>query len=187
MFHIHEYSLWQDLFGDTFIFDPVTLVLEFDQFFENFTLNNIWTVSARALMLYMSISCDKTFLPCDLDLGIWPWAFLVMRSFYWYQDICPCDLCHLQWFYSDDAVHWKAAQFNIKGTDSLVLFCMGYVQLLKYKHNGITVTVSAIISCLLSFCIIKSWLGNFWTGNRRWNFHSNSLSELYRIKPLLWN
>ena len=45
------------------IFDPVTLTLEFDPFFENFNLaNNFRTVSARALMFHMSIPCDQGFL-----------------------------------------------------------------------------------------------------------------------------
>ena len=45
----------------------------------NFNLvYNFWTVSARALIFYLSIPCDKTFpweqlvLPCDLDLGVGP-------------------------------------------------------------------------------------------------------------------
>ena len=48
----------------------------------NFNLaNNFWTVSAIALIFHMNIPCDKTFLwecgyyyflPCDLDLGVWP-------------------------------------------------------------------------------------------------------------------
>ena len=47
---------------DTIIFDPVTSTLEFDPFLENFNIAyNFWTVSARVLMLYMGIPCDKTF------------------------------------------------------------------------------------------------------------------------------
>ena len=46
----------------TIIFDPVTLTLEFDPFFENFNLAyNFRTVSARALIFHRSIHCDKTF------------------------------------------------------------------------------------------------------------------------------
>ena len=36
---------------------------------------------------------------------------------------------YLQWFYLKDAVRWKAAEFNVKGTDPL-----GY-QLDKYKMH----------------------------------------------------
>ena len=46
----------------------------------NFNLDeNFWTVSARALIFYINIPCNKTFpwvplffLPCDLDIGVWP-------------------------------------------------------------------------------------------------------------------
>ena len=45
----------------------------------NFNLaNNFWTVSARALIFHMNISCDKTFPWVPLfftlwfDLGVWP-------------------------------------------------------------------------------------------------------------------
>ena len=58
------------------IFDPVTLALELDLFFENFNLaNNFWTVSARALIFHMSIPCDKTFLWVPLFLTLWPWPW----------------------------------------------------------------------------------------------------------------
>ena len=79
----------------------------------------IWIVRARALIIHMSIPCDKIF-PTVLNLltltfdkfflkltlvmtsKIWilelPYCtclFPVTRSFYWYQNICPCDLGHL--------------------------------------------------------------------------------------------
>ena len=44
----------------------------------NFNLaNNFWTVSARALIFHMSISCDETFplVPLFLTLRPWPWSF----------------------------------------------------------------------------------------------------------------
>ena len=49
-------------------------------FLGNFNLAyNFWTVRARTLIFHMRIPCDKTFpwlslffLPCDLDLGVWP-------------------------------------------------------------------------------------------------------------------
>ena len=54
-------------------FGLVTLTLEFDPFFENFNLAiNFWTVSARALILYMSISCRKFFLLLSIYLSMWP-------------------------------------------------------------------------------------------------------------------
>ena len=76
----HEYSLWKDLSAGTTMFDIVTLTLKFDQFLKKtFNLAYIfWTGIARALIFHMIIPCDKTFswfdyfLPCDLDLGIWP-------------------------------------------------------------------------------------------------------------------
>ena len=46
----------------TIILDPVTLTLEYDPFLKNFNLaNNVWTVSARALIFHRSIPCDKNF------------------------------------------------------------------------------------------------------------------------------
>ena len=45
----------------TIIFNPVTLILEFDPYFKNFNLaNNFWTVSSRALKFHMDIPSDKT-------------------------------------------------------------------------------------------------------------------------------
>ena len=45
----------------TIIFYTVTLTMQFDQFFANFNLaDNFRTVSARALIFYMSIPFDKT-------------------------------------------------------------------------------------------------------------------------------
>ena len=95
----------------TIIFYSVTLTLEFDPFFKYFNLaNKFRTVSARSFIFHMSIPCDKTYpwVALFLTLLAWPWsfsinirvfilhrAFLVTRSSYWYQDICPCDLDHL--------------------------------------------------------------------------------------------
>ena len=60
-----------------------TLTLEFDIFSENFSLAiNFWTVTANALIFHLSTTCDKTFLQIPTFL-------------YWYQGICPCELCHL--------------------------------------------------------------------------------------------
>ena len=59
------------------ILDPVTLTLEFDPFFENIKLaNDFWTVSARAFILHMSISCDKIYLLVSRYLSLWPWPSL---------------------------------------------------------------------------------------------------------------
>ena len=68
---------WKILSVGTIIFDPVTLTLEFDPFFENFNLaNNFWKLSARALIFHMSIPCDKTFpwVSLFLTLWLWPWS-----------------------------------------------------------------------------------------------------------------
>ena len=60
----------------TIIYDPVTLTLEFDPFFENFNLaNNFWIVGARALIFLMSIPCDKTFQWVPLFFTLWPWPW----------------------------------------------------------------------------------------------------------------
>ena len=55
-------------------FLPCDLDLEVWPFFEHFNLANyIWTVSARALIFYMSIPCDKTFPWVPLFSTLWPW------------------------------------------------------------------------------------------------------------------
>ena len=47
----------------TIILYPVTLTVEFDPFFENFNLVNIfWTVSARGLIFHMNTPCEEIFL-----------------------------------------------------------------------------------------------------------------------------
>ena len=62
LFMPHEYSLW---------LWPWSLT--------HYLANNFWTVSVRALIFHMSTPCVKTFqcvpifLPCDLDLGVWPY------------------------------------------------------------------------------------------------------------------
>ena len=62
-----------------FTWIPTMLTLEFDLLFENFNfVNNIWIVSAKALIFHMSIFSIgtfpwvPTFWPCNLDLGVWP-------------------------------------------------------------------------------------------------------------------
>ena len=48
---------------ETKIFYPVTLTLESGLLFEYFNLvNNIWLLSAKALIFHMNIPCDKIFL-----------------------------------------------------------------------------------------------------------------------------
>ena len=66
------------------LFNPVTLTLEFDLFFN--LSNNFWTVSARALIFYETRPSRwyQQFWPYDLDLGASPtfWKFLAMlRTF----------------------------------------------------------------------------------------------------------
>ena len=61
----------QDLSVGTNNFDLVTLTFEFDLLFKNLNHeNNFWTVSPRAFIFHMSISCDKTniFDPVTLTL-----------------------------------------------------------------------------------------------------------------------
>ena len=42
----------------------------------NFNLaNNFWIVSARALIFYMNIPCNKTFLWVPLFFTLWPWPW----------------------------------------------------------------------------------------------------------------
>ena len=82
---------------------------------------NFWTVCARALIFHISFHVIipfrgyHYFLPCDLDLGVWPiflktltllitfeqwelelwyftWVFLVIRPFSGYHYFLPCDL-----------------------------------------------------------------------------------------------
>ena len=55
--------------------------LECDPFFENFKFaNNYWTVSARAFILHMSVSCDKIFLLVFRYLSLWPWPSLELAT-----------------------------------------------------------------------------------------------------------
>ena len=59
------------------IFYLVALTLEFDPFVKKLNLAyNYWTVSTRALIFHMNITCDKTFLlkPLFLTLWSWPWS-----------------------------------------------------------------------------------------------------------------
>ena len=55
----------------------LSVILSFCPPLWNFNLaNNFWTVSARALIFYMSIPCDKTFpwIPLFFTLWRWPWS-----------------------------------------------------------------------------------------------------------------
>ena len=70
IFHMNK------LYVGTIIFDPVTLT--FGHYLKLNLANYFRTVSARTLIFQMSVSCDKIlpwvhyFLPCDLDLEVWP-------------------------------------------------------------------------------------------------------------------
>ena len=107
-----------------YCFYPVchSVILSFCPPLWNFNLaNNFWTVSARALILHMSIPCDKTFPWIPLFLTLWPWplsltyflktltlrisfehwvlelwyftwVFLVIIPFSGYHCFWPCDL-----------------------------------------------------------------------------------------------
>ena len=57
----------------TNIFYPITLTLEFGLLN---LVDNFLTVSARALVFHMSISCDKIFLLVSSYLSLWPWPSL---------------------------------------------------------------------------------------------------------------
>ena len=49
-------------------------------------------------------------------------SFLVTRSFYWYQNICPCDLGHLwNWPLSRAFVFHKHILFSFVGADQDLL------------------------------------------------------------------
>ena len=67
----------QDFFLATNIFYLVTLTLEFDLLFENFNPADIfWTVSAIALIFYMSIPWENTpWVPIILTLVTLTWDF----------------------------------------------------------------------------------------------------------------
>ena len=57
---------------------PCDLDLGIWPMFENFKIaNNFWTVSARALIVHMSIPCDKTFLWVPLFFTLWPWHWSI--------------------------------------------------------------------------------------------------------------
>ena len=42
---------------------------------KSFLTNSFWTVSDRALIFHMSISCDKTFPCVPLCFNLWPWPW----------------------------------------------------------------------------------------------------------------
>ena len=74
----HLYFLWQDLSVDTKIFDFVTLTLTFDLLLKKLNLDhNFWSKSYRALILHISVPCDKTFLLMPIFLTKWPWPWLL--------------------------------------------------------------------------------------------------------------
>ena len=67
--------------ADTIIFYPVTLTLDFDQFFENFNLANNFCFKQWVLEIWYSTWIFPVirpfrgyhyFSPCDLYLGVWP-------------------------------------------------------------------------------------------------------------------
>ena len=81
----HKCSLWQDLSFGTNIFYLVTLTLEFDLFFlKTLTLliafeqqvPKLWYFT-RVLLVTRPFLGYQYFLPCDLDLRVWPifWKF----------------------------------------------------------------------------------------------------------------
>ena len=94
----------------------ITLTLQSGLRFEYFdVVNKIWIVRSRTLIFHMNIACDKIFLLVlnlltltfdhlfkflkkknkILEFPYCTWSFLVTISFYWYQNICPCDLGNL--------------------------------------------------------------------------------------------
>ena len=79
-FHIsHIHSLWQDLSSDTNIFYLVTLTLDFDLLLKTLTLAITfeWCVIGSQYSTHIFLETRpffwyQHFLPCDLDLGVWP-------------------------------------------------------------------------------------------------------------------
>ena len=91
-------------------------------FFFNFNLaNNFWTISARTLIVHMSISCDKTFpwfhyflinirafilhmsISCDKIfllvsryLSLWPWPFLELAIIGMH--LCFTNIRYTDWY-----------------------------------------------------------------------------------------
>ena len=78
--------------GYQHVFYSVTLTLE-SYFFLTLTFalaNNLWTLSARALIFHMNILWDKAFSwkqiiwPCDLDIRVWPtFSKLYLANNFW--------------------------------------------------------------------------------------------------------
>ena len=69
------YSLWQDLSVHTKKTDLMTLT--FDLLWKKLNLdNNFWTKSDWALILHISIPCDKTSLMIPIFFTLWPWPWL---------------------------------------------------------------------------------------------------------------
>ena len=103
----------------TWIPTIVTLTLEFALLLKNFNLaNKFWIVNVRGLLFHVNIPCEKIILLVlnlltsifdqflkkiyighnflkipgkipDIRASYCTWSFLVTRSFYWYQNICP--------------------------------------------------------------------------------------------------
>ena len=135
----------------TIIFDPVTLTLEFDPFFEIFNLaNNFWSVSARALIFHMSIPCDKTFqwVPIFFTLWPWPWSlthFLktltllitfeqwVLEFWHTFNMSIPCDKTFLwvSWFFNLWSWPWSLTHF-LKTLTLLISFEQWVLELLYF-------------------------------------------------------
>ena len=102
-------------------FLPCDLDLVVWPIFENFNLAyNFWTVSAKALIFHMSISCDFftqwpwpwslayffktltlliTFELWVLELWYFTWVFLVIKPIRWYHNFWPCDLDLRLWIF----------------------------------------------------------------------------------------
>ena len=103
-------------FGGYHYFLPCDLDLGFWPIFWNFNLtNNFWTVSARAMIVHISIPCDKTFpwVPFFFTMWPWPWSLTIFENFklannFWTvsaralifnmsissDNICVCDFGH---------------------------------------------------------------------------------------------
>ena len=93
------YSFWQDLSVDTKIFDFVSLTLTFDLLLMKLNLgNNFWAKRDMAVILHISIPCDKTFLLETKFFTLWSWPWLL--TFFWKK----LNLDHIFWTKSDRAL-----------------------------------------------------------------------------------
>ena len=65
-------------------FNLVTLTLTFDLLLKKLNLDHdFWTKSDRALILHISIPCDKTFLLIPIFLTYRPWRWLWLWPTFW--------------------------------------------------------------------------------------------------------